>query len=148
MPNMGSNSDLLRHKEVVFWRLTYILSVTNKFCKHDSLQVMKFVFWHSTYNLSVLNMDLNMTCAKSRNSCICDRLWVYLYWTSTGNMTSGKWLNKCIRAWHASHQSPMQVPNLSCANWNVSCAFALDLQLICLEYDIESWLALSDEIRV
>jgi len=33
------------------------------------MQVMKFVYWHSTYLLSVLNMDVDITCAKSRNFC-------------------------------------------------------------------------------
>jgi hypothetical protein len=62
--------------EVVFWPLTYSISLTNKACKHDTHQGMKFVFWYSTNTFSVLNRWLNMTRAKSRNSFICDRLWV------------------------------------------------------------------------
>jgi len=52
---MGYNSDLLRHKVVVFWRFTYILSVTNKFSKHDSLQVIKFY---------VLLFDVQLICSE------------------------------------------------------------------------------------
>jgi len=51
--------------------------------------------------LSVLNMDLNMTFVKSRNSCYYARLTVCLYWIWTGNVTREKWWNKCPR-WNSS----------------------------------------------
>jgi hypothetical protein len=57
----------------------------------DSLQLMKLVYRHSTYILNILNMGLNMTCAKPRNSCVYAHLTVYLYWIWTGNITGGKW---------------------------------------------------------
>jgi hypothetical protein len=41
--NMGYKLDLHEHKEVVVWRSTYSLFVTNKAWKEDSLQGIKIV---------------------------------------------------------------------------------------------------------
>jgi len=41
---------------------------------------------HSTYFSPVLNMGLNITCTKSRNSCICTRHTAYLCSTWIPNM--------------------------------------------------------------
>jgi len=63
MLNIGYKHDLLQLKEVVFWPLTYSLSVTNKAWKHVSQQVMKFLYRITTYLLSVVIMGLNITCS-------------------------------------------------------------------------------------
>jgi len=85
----GLQTSLLQQKEVVFWPLTYSVSVTNEAWKQVSLHVMKFVYWHSTY-LSVHNSEIHEFALDPQPICAVLNLETWLVLC----------LNTCIWALH------------------------------------------------
>jgi hypothetical protein len=136
--NVVSKHDLLHLKEDVFGRSTYRLSVMIKAWKHDFLQ---------SNEIRVLAFDIQLICfkyglqswrANSRNSSICARPTVYLYWIWSRNMIREKWWNKL----HMYPIAPQCVFLTRVAPTENIRVIALVVHPNCAAYVLEKWLAL------